>query len=150
MERAELYFARSFSEAALCGSTLQVAFMGLFRFSGNTTIPPDCTGLVRPANVKALRFCVGRRVHAVPIGLLIYAARNQFNHWEDESFDVPTTSVFDALKAAHMNNPLFDMAYELNYPFRTLKANHVVLNELRWNTYQAYEADMRSLLGAAL
>ena len=148
MERAEMYFGRSFSEASLCGLLLQVAFMGVYLYSGNDTIPADCTGFLGPSR-KAIRFCIGRRVHGIPAGLLIYAARNQFNHWDDESFDVPTSQVFGALMAAHMNNPLFDMAYSMNYPYRTLKADHVVLNELRWTSYAAYDTDMRNLLGVA-
>jgi hypothetical protein len=147
MERAEIYFARSFSEASLCGSILQVAFMGVFLFSENSALSTDCSDFLGPANRKAIRFCIGRRIHGIPIGLLIYAARNQFNHWDDKSFDVPTTKVFDALMLAHMNNPFFDMAYSMNYPARTVKANHVVLNEMRWTSYEAYDADMRDLLG---
>ena len=146
MNAATTYFGRSFSEATLCGAVLQVAFMGLFLFSKNTDIPDDCNTLVKRANGKAIRFCVGRRVHDIPIGLLIYAGRNQFNHWDDEAFDYPTAQVFVALMMAHDNNPLFDMAYELNYPARGLKANHVVLNELCWSSFAAYEADMRALL----
>jgi hypothetical protein len=148
MEAAEAYFGRSFSEATLCGSILQVAFVGVFLFSRNTAIPDDCATLVKATNQKAVRFCMGRRVHGVPVGLLIYAGRNQFNHWDDEAFDSPTTAVFGALMAAHYDNPLFDLAYEMNYPARTLKANHIVLNELRWRVYDEYEADMRSLLGS--
>ncbi len=148
MSAATTYFGRSFSEATLCGSVLQVAFMGLFLFSKNADIPDDCNTLVKGTNEKAIRFCAGRRVHGIPIGLLIYAGRNQFNHWDDEAFDYPTTQVFGALLTSHYNNPLFDMAYELNYPARTLKANHVVLNELRWTSFAAYEADMRALLDA--
>lgn len=149
VERAGLYFGRAFSEASLCGVMLQVAFMGIFLFSETTSIPDDCSGFVRQPNQKAVRFCIGRRVHGIPIGLLIYAARNQLNHWDDESFDGPTSGVFEALMMAHMNNPLFDMAYSMNYPDRTLKTDHVVLNELRWSSFDRYDADMRSLLGLA-
>ncbi|HKA77223.1 MAG TPA: hypothetical protein VKD19_08960 [Pseudolabrys sp.] len=148
MERTKLYFGRSFSEASLCGLMLQVAFMGIDLYSGNDTIPADCSGLLGSSR-KAIRFCIGRRVHGIPTGLLIYAARNQFNHWDDESFDVPTSQVFEALMVAHMDNPLFDMAYSMNYPYRTLKAAHVVLNELRWTSYEEYDADMKNLLGVS-
>lgn len=145
VEAAEVYFDRSFSKAALCGCILQIAFMGLFLYSKNASIPDDCTSLVEPSNNKAIRFCIGRRIHGIPAGLLIYSARNQFNHWDDESFDGPTSRVFAALSKVHYDDSLFDMAYELNYPVRTLRANHVLLNELRWISYEAYITDMRMM-----
>lgn len=124
--------------------------MGIYLFSQNTTIPASCTNLVTPPNKKpiqkAIKFCVGRLVHDIPIGLIVYAGRNQFNHWDDKSFDFPTTQVFQALLNAYYENPLFDMAYELNYPERTIKANHLVLNELRWRNYEGYITDMTALI----
>lgn len=150
IELAEKYFGYSFSEAALCGSILQVAFMGIYLFSQNTIIPASCTNLVTPPNKKpiqkAIKFCVGRLLHDIPIGLIVYAGRNQFNHWDDKSFDFPTTQVFQALLNAYYENPLFDMAYELNYPERTIKANHLVLNELHWRNYEGYITDMTALI----
>jgi len=145
LEVAEKYFGYSYSESTLCGSVLQVAFMGIYLFSQNTTIPDNCTNFVKP-NQKAVKFCVGRLVHNIPIGLVVYAGRNQFNHWDDESFDFPTSQVFNALLMAYYENPLFDMAYELNYPERTIKANHLVLNELHWTSYDRYLTDMETLI----
>ncbi len=155
LDASQAYAGRFFSEATLCGSILQLAFMGLYLFPKNDTIPEDCKTLVKPLTNespknKAIQFCVGRRVHNIPIGLLIYAGRNQFNHWDDKSFNFSTTQVFDALRRTHNNNPFFDMAYELNFTSRVVKANHIVLNELRWNSYEAYEADMRAMLGEEL
>lgn len=143
---AEKYFGYSFSEATLCGSILQVAFMGIFLFPKNSTIPVHCSDLVKCENQKAIPFCIGRLVNGIPIGLIVYAGRNQFNHWDAETFDPPTTAVFRTLLKAHYDNPFFDMAYELNYPKRTIKANHLVRNELRWRTYDEYVADMRDLI----
>ncbi len=145
MERAESYFGCSVSEAALCGAILQIAFMGIYQFSTNNAIPAHSSTLVKPGNGKAIRFCVGRLVHDIPIGLIIYAGRNQFNHWDDPSFDYPTTQVFLALNRAYHDSPMFDMAYELDYPARTVKANHLVLNEMGWRTYEQYSLDMKSL-----
>ena len=148
MHLAEEYFGASLSEATLCGSVLHVAFMGILLFSKNGTVPAHSSKLVNPENSKAVRFCVGRLMHGIPIGLIVYAGRNQFNHWDDESFDYPTTQVFSALLHAYCENTLFDMAYELQYPARTIKANHLMLNELKWRTYGQYIADMRALICA--
>jgi hypothetical protein len=146
MAAAEEYFGLQFSQAALCGSILQVAFMALDLFSANTTISPDCVDLVG-TSVKAVKFSLGRRVHGIPIGLLIYAGRNQYNHWDDESFDYPTTQVFRALMQAYYDNPLFDMAFELNYPARTTKSHYIVRGELGWRDYDRYQRDMKELFG---
>ncbi len=54
MEAAHVYLARSFSEATLCGSILQVAFMGLYLHSENDVIPGDCASLVAESNRKAM------------------------------------------------------------------------------------------------
>lgn len=145
MERAESYFGYSVSEAALCGAILQIAFMGICLFSRNNAIPVHSSGLVKPENRKAIPFCAGRLVRGIPIGLIIYAGRNQFNHWDDPTFDYPTTQVFLVLQRAHWDSPMFDMAYELEYPARTIKANHLVLNEMGWRTYEQYSLDMESL-----
>ena len=146
LELAEKYFGYSFSESTLCGSILQVAFMGVFLFSKNSEIPAHYTGLVKPDNRKAVPFCIGRVVHDIPIGLIVYAGRNQFNHWGDETFDFPTTQVFRVLWRAYYENPFFDMAYEMNYPARTTKANYLVINELCWRTYEQYVTDMRAMV----
>jgi hypothetical protein len=147
MAAAEAYFGCEFPEATLSAAILQVAFTAFLLFSQNDVIPDDCTALVGPTNTKAIRFCVGRRIHGIPAGLLVYAGRNQSSHWDDETFDFPTSQVFGSLLAAHYDNPLFDLAYELNWPGRTLKAHHIVLGELRWTSYEAYEADVRGALG---
>jgi len=145
LKAAEEYFGLQFSQGTLCGSILQVAFMGIDLYSENTNVPDDCSNLIG-TNKKAIKFCVGRRIHGIPSGLLIYAGRNQYNHWDDKSFDFPTTQVFTALINFYYDNPLFDMAYELNYPDRTVKSNHIVLGELGWNKYERYFQDMKELL----
>ena len=146
MAAAEEYFGLQFSQATLCGSILQVAFMGIDLFSENTVIPPDCSNLVRPIDTKAIKFCIGRPVHSIPIGLLVYAGRNQYNHWDDKTFDFPTTEVFEALIDAYRENSFFDMAYELNYPERTIKSNYIVLGELGWGDYDSFYRDMIGLV----
>lgn len=148
LELAKQYFGYSMSEATLCGAVLQIAFMAIFLFSKNNTIPTTSSRYVKPENKKAVPFCIGRPVHGIPIGLIIYAGRNQFNHWEDKSFDHPTTQVFEALMLAYYDNPMFDMAYQLEFPAPMIKANHLVLNELRWKDYDHYSTDMKNLVCA--
>lgn len=146
VERARVYFGHSFSEAILCGSILQIAFMGIYKFSDNSEIPSSSRAIVTNKNSPAIRFCIGREIHGLPIGMIIYAARNQYNHWDEENFNQPTTEVFKTLYRAYLNNQFFDMAYDLNYPARTVKANHIVLSELQWRSYADYHKDMNALI----
>ena len=62
---AEEYFGLQFSQGTLCGSILQVAYMGIDLYSANTTVPDDCSDLIG-TNKKAVKFCIGRRVHGIP------------------------------------------------------------------------------------
>lgn len=145
--QAGRYFALSTSRAALCGAVLETAYVAINAFPQNSVVPSSCTSFVRSTD-RAVRFCIGREIHGLPLGLFIYAGRNQHVHWEDESFDGPTTAVFDALGRAYQSNILFDMAYVLNWPKRSSKAHHIVQNELRWRDYDDYATDLRVLVGA--
>ena len=48
LSHAQECFGYRFSEAVLCGSILQIAFMGIRLFSQNTKIPASCATLVDP------------------------------------------------------------------------------------------------------
>ncbi|MCW5318360.1 hypothetical protein GTQ43_32955 [Nostoc sp. KVJ3] len=68
------YFAESFAIATLCGSLLQIASMGIQLFSTNEEIAEDLPETLRSVikpKTKVARFCIGRRVRNVPIGLII-------------------------------------------------------------------------------
>jgi hypothetical protein len=139
------YFDLKFSEATFAGSILQVAAIAIRRFSSNAIIPESCMALV-PANAKgAMPFCVGRQVHGVPAGLIVYAARNQYNHWDDEP-QKATRRIFDALCAAFQNDPFYDLAFDMGNPTITIHANEVLLGALCWRTYEQYEAEIRGML----
>ncbi len=145
MALAGRYFDLKFSEATFAGSILQVAAVGIRCFSTNTTIPTSCAALVPAKTRAAIPFCIGPIVRGVPAGLIIYATRNQYNHWDDEPHEV-SRRVFDALSAAFYNNALYDLAFEIDDPGITVHANEVLLGALGWKTYERYEAEIRSML----
>lgn len=148
VSQAGRYFALSNSRSALCGAVLETAYVAINAFPKNSTIPTSCISFVQLGD-RAVRFCIGRELHGLPLGLIIYAGRNQHVHWEDKSFDKPTTAVFERLFRVHESNPLFDMAYVLDWPRRSSKAHHVVQNELRWRTHEDYARDLRDIIGSA-
>lgn len=153
LELAGKHFDLKFSEATFAGAILQVAHMGIRFFSPlsqQVSPPASHERLIRSDDgrivKKAIPFCIGPERHGVPVGLIIYAARNQYNHWDDEKPHVVPRHVFRALSAAFSDNMWFDLAFDLSNPTITVYASEVLLIALGWTTYDKYLAGMKSLL----
>lgn len=146
LELAGKYLDLKFSEAMFTGAILQVAYMAIRLYSGNTSIPLNCSGLVRPSQKSAIQFCIGKERHGIPTGLIVYAARNQFSHWDDEQPHEVTNNVFAALSAAFHHNMISDLAFELSNPTINVYTTEVLLVALGWKSYDTYLAEMKSLL----
>ena len=116
LQLAGKYFDLKFSEATFAGSILQVAYMAIRLYSRNDTIPPNCVTLVPSSSKPAIPFCIGPERHAVPVGLIIYAGRNQYSHWDDDSPHEVNRRVFAALSAAFRDNMFADLAFSLANP----------------------------------
>jgi hypothetical protein len=63
---------------------------------------------------RITRFCIGRRVGNVPIGLIVYAGHNQYNHVNDIRLRETAASVFDRISRGHgfddvICGPAFDL-----------------------------------------
>ena len=146
VEQAGEYFYLKFSEGTLAGAITQVAATGIRLFSSNKVIPDDCKDIVPPAANSVIPFCVGKRKFGLPVGLIIYAARNQYAHWEEDPHQV-TTNVFRHLVITFWDNPLYDLAYDLDNPTIDIYANEILLGGLNWTTYEKYRTEMEELLG---
>jgi len=146
LELAGKYFDLKFSEAIFAGAILQVAYIAIRLYSRNASIPANCTALVRASQKSAIPFCIGRELHGIPTGLIVYAGRNQYAHWDDEQPREVTKKVFGALSAAFNHNMLSDLAFELSNPTINVYANEVLLVALGWKSYDTYLAEMTSLL----
>jgi hypothetical protein len=147
LENYEKFFDFEFARATLAGSILQVAYNWLKQYSPgpNDSIPFSKFNVKRGKDVE--KFCVGRQVHGIPIGLLIYAGRIQYNHWEEGlPKNTVAQTVFNELIMAYYNDMSFDMAYELDYPIPRPIAHYIIRLELNWRTYDDYITDMQSLL----
>lgn len=140
--------ALEFAKATLCGSIVQVAYTGISQYSVNTAIPGSCKRLGVKKKSRSAKFCIGREIHGIPMGLFIYAARIQYNHWEEgEPSNSIARNVFRHLYSAHSSDPLFDMAYDLEYPVPRPVTHYVVQVEFRWKKYEDYLEDIKVLLG---
>ena len=146
LESAGKYFDLKLSEAMFAGAILQVAYMAIRLYSSNEAVPASCSALIRASHKSAIPFCVGRERHGIPIGLIVYAARNQYNHWDDAEPHEVTANVFNALSVAFDQNMLSDLAFELSNPTINVYASEVLLGALRWKSYDTYLAEMKAML----
>lgn len=146
LELAGKYFDLKFSEAMFAGAILQIAYMAIKLYSPNVVIPENCKGFLRPSHKTVIPFCIGNERHGIPAGLIVYAARNQFSHWDDDEPHEITKNVFDALSIAYSDNMLCDLAFELSNPTINVYAHEVLLEALRWRTYDKYLTEMKSML----
>ncbi|UCD86996.1 MAG: hypothetical protein JSV01_04300 [Desulfobacterales bacterium] len=151
LAKGQEYFGKKLSEGVLCGAILQVAASGILRFSKNATLPPSCRDLFKGIKLKErqLKFCIGQERYGVPEGLIIYAGRNQYAHWEEEKLrDKLNVRIFDKLNSAFQKHTFMDLAFDLSNPTIHIYADFLLLGVLEWKTYGAYLRGMKELLEA--
>jgi hypothetical protein len=149
LEAQRQYLGESFAQATLCGSVLQLAAKAIECYSKNTEIPEDWKSLIKPG-AKPVPFCAGRPVRGVPLGLVIYAGRNQHIHFEDQNLREPNVEVFRRLATNHgygkgSTEPVVDPAFHLGTESINSFANNITAL-IEWRSLEAYETDMRKLL----
>ena len=133
-----------FAKATLSGAIIQAAYSGLNQHSTETKIPKELNIIT---DQKKAKFCVGRAVHGLPLGLVVYAARIQYNHWEEGMPKNKTAKdVFMHLSKARLIDPWHDLVYELDWPLPRPVTHHVLELELQWRKYEDYLSDMKQML----
>ena len=142
------FVAESFAQTVLCGAVLQVAAKAIEMYSVNAIIPPEWQA-VASKDKKVVKFCYGRPVRGIPLGLIIYAGRNQHTHFEDKKLREPNKTVFERLATRNSNaaeaqycDPAFDLAND-----RLISFTSNIMSLFEWNTYEAYNQDIRPMLG---
>lgn len=145
LEAERAFLAEKYALATLCGSLLQVAAMAIRLYSKNETVPAEFEAVMKkPA---AIPYCIGRVVRGVPLGLVIYAGRNQYNHVDDGNLREPSATVFEWLATKHtygegVRDPAFDLGRGMVWNYSSN-----VTSLIGWRDYETYEKDMQSLLG---
>jgi hypothetical protein len=141
------FVVESFALDTLCGAVLQIAGKALEQYGRNKIIPDNLAKFVHPKNS---RYCIGRYIRNVPLGLIIYAARNQHTHYNDDRLASISESVFDLLATLPFTNNYsknqsnVDPSFDLNNPKLYSYASNV-LCLIGWNSYGQYRQDMDSL-----
>lgn len=140
------YSQQSFAMATLCGAVLQVAAKAIECYSTNTTVSVEARAIIGKS-APAAPFCIGREIRGVPIGLIIYAGRNQHTHYNEEKLNGVNEAVFERLVVVSTSPSLKDPAMDLSNPLLDSHASNVTFL-LGWRSYEAYESDLRSMLQA--
>jgi hypothetical protein len=143
-EAQRAFRSEKYALTVLCGSLLQVASTAIRLYSKNRHIPDEFLNIVKNSSAP---FCIGRRIREVPIGLVVIAARNQYNHIEDKELHVISSTVFEWLSTKHgygtdLRDPAFDLKKQLIWNYAS-NITHL----LGWREYKNYEQDIRSMLG---
>ena len=132
---------QSFAMATLCGAVLQVAAKAIECYSPVKRVPSELVAVV--GNSKpATPFCVGRELRGLPIGLIVYAGRNQHTHFNEKRYNKVNEAVFNQLAVFnHLRDPGLDLANPLLESF----ASNITFI-LGWRSYEAYDEDMKGML----
>jgi hypothetical protein len=137
-----------FAESLLAGLILQAAYTAIRLYSPPRPVPSDWQLLI-PTGSDTARFCVGKLKHGIPTGLVIYAGRTLFSHWDEHLKPVPER-VFELLANAFDNNPNWDMVFELQTGVtRAFCAGPVLFLALGWKSYEVYLGEMTEMLCGA-
>lgn len=141
------FVAESFAQTVLCGAVLQVAAKAIEMYSVDAIIPSEWQAAASKDR-KAVKFCYGRPVRGIPLGLIIYAGRNQHTHFEDKKLREPNKTVFERLATRNSNaaevqyrDPAFDLAND-----RLVSFASNIISLIGWDTYEAYNQDIRLML----
>lgn len=145
----EKYFELKISEAMFAGAILEAAYMAIKLYSRNTSIPANCARILKPSS-SAVPFCIGKERYGIPIGLIVYAGRNQYAHWDAKRLNKDNIAVFRTLAVAFWDDPLSDLAFDLSNPTINIYAGEMLFTALRWTTYDIYLAEMLDLLSETL
>lgn len=147
LEANQRYSTESFTRGLLAGSVLKIAAQAIESYSENTTIPDEWTKIFRK---KALpdRFFVGRTVHTVPLGLIIYCGLNQYINTASRVIEEINQEVFGRI-GAYGGQFEFLAFVDRGSDYRNLHSEYLaanVLDVLGWGDYDRYFGDMRQAL----
>ena len=104
--------ATDVAREVIAGSILQLAYFAIDSFSASTCksagalrIESEMNRLLRESpkpRTKGIfslpeKFCIGRDIGDLPLGMLVYAGRNQYHHYGEDRLSVVNEVVFNAL-----------------------------------------------------
>jgi hypothetical protein len=146
-KRDNEFAAEIFAMATLSGAILQFAYMAIKLFSKNTQSHLRYIELI-PNNHEVAKYCIGREIDEIPIGLIVYAGRNQAHHYDEKRYNKITEHVFHDLAnwySSTFQKSYIDDHYDLSNP-RVINFATNILWKLDWQNYELYEKELLTLL----
>lgn len=158
------YDSVNVAREVIAGSILQIAYIAIKRYgifegkSENTQhFEAQMNRLIREnPNARTKKcfslpdeFCIGRDIGHLPLGMVVYAARNQYNHFDEDRLNVVNEVVFN-----HLHNMWPDPANGLSFNINDENHFHCysVLAALGWTDnkgglgYSHYKKDLMEIL----
>lgn len=147
----------------IAGSILQLAFVGIKQHGVAWPKPPETLAFEKGMNdiiaelpnprvaqiTLPQEFCVGRLIGNLPLGVVVYAGRNQYNHTDQKRLSTLNEIVFNHLHVLEPN-PGNGLSFDLSDGKRF--RSYAVLWALGWTDtssglgYAKYEGDMSKAL----
>lgn len=163
------YASVDIARDVIAGSILQIAYVAIKQYAANADKPDSVLKFESKINAMIasapnarckhfelpVDFCVGRNLGELPIGLVIYAARHQYNHFDEERLSVANEVIFDYLNLLWPEPVKNNLSFNLRnkkykfYSYAALCALGWVDSSERLG-YQAYKEDMESMLEVKL
>ena len=133
-----------FSKNVISGSILQIASKSIEIYSKNTLSENNKLAYLDGIEKRKWeKYAIGRAIKDVPIGLIIYSGRNQYNHFNDcDLKNSVNVAVFKQL--AYIDGETSDPAFSLDSEnIKCLSSN--ILYLLGWRSYADYISDMAEM-----
>lgn len=141
------YLIEAFTNGLLAGSVLKIAGKAIDYYSENTTVPNEWREKFK-RRLLPHRFFVGRTVHTVPVGMIIFCGLNQYINAAGRTIEELNQEVFSRL-GVHGGQFEFQAFVDQSSEYRNLHSEYLaanVLNILGWSDYDRYFEDMREIL----
>jgi hypothetical protein len=163
--------SKDFAREVIAGSILQIAYVAIAKYGSPGTkstnvakFESEINKLIKenPSKVRwkkkrafelPSKFCVGRDLDLLPLGMVVYAGRNQYNHFfEGNRLSVENELVFNHLHALYPN-PRKGLSFEIR-PNKLF--SYSILAALGWIDrpnelgYVAYNKDICDVLQVTL
>lgn len=163
-ERHRIEFSATYTaREVIAGSILQLAYAGIKEHAKPWPKPPETLAFEKGMNdiianlpnprIKQFalpeEFCAGRSIGNLPLGIVVYAGRNQYNHSEEKRLSSLNEVVFNHL---HVLEPNPGNGLSFNLPDGKRYRSYAVLWALGWTDtvsglgYPRYEEDMSRVL----
>lgn len=141
------YSADAFIGGLLASSVLKIAANAIDNYSKEASIPDEWLKLFRK-RILPDRFFVGRSIHTVPMGLIIYCGLNQYANTTSRSIEEINQEVFGRIGS---DGAFFEFKafVDRSCGYRDLHSEYLaanVLEVLGWTEYDQYIKDMKHAL----